>query len=208
MSTIKNNLKTNNYSERSQAIREIEAECMRAEAGGKVDLKQIAEKLSRLSDQFNKEDQALNQGTNTSFVMRSAYDFQKKELAVLNDRVDTLRKSNSLPAWVKPVVLTALAVAGIAATGWIGLTPTPTPTPTPAQKPTPSPIPPSTTKPTPIPTTTPNPALAPTSIPAQTPKPTPIPTPFPVPPSATKPTPTPMTIPNPIPPQIKKKATS
>ena len=136
------------YAQRSQAIREIEAECLRGEQGEKVDLDQIAEKLSALVEQFNEEARVTNEGRKANSAARNGYDLQTKELSVLNERVKALsNKADSIPSWIKPVAYTALAVAGIAAMAFIGSnilssrTPAPTPTPVPTPTPTPSPTP-------------------------------------------------------------------
>jgi len=122
----------NNFFEKSEMIREIESECLRAERNEKVNLIELKEKLSKLTEKLQKS---------PSFASHSS-GLQDKELAVLQNRVNALSKTDS-SARVKPVLLyTACAIAGIAIV-WMGLslfssstpTPPPPPGPTPPQSP-------------------------------------------------------------------------
>ena len=99
--------------------------------------------------------------TNTRFNLAPSNYYNAKQA----EKVDALSpKAKRLPTWVKPVGLTALAVAGLAALYFAGPAiftspspgpnpgstpiPTPTPTPTPTQTPTPTPTPtPAATQP-------------------------------------------------------------
>ena len=149
MSAIKPDLTVKSYAERSALVREIQSECSRAERGEQVDLKQTAQKLNGLVQRFNEDAKAINLGTKISLDVRQAYDLHKTDLSGLNARVNSLAaKTKSVPAWIKPVVYSALGVAGVAATAFVlyqagifaagPVNPTPVPTPV---NPTPVPTP-------------------------------------------------------------------
>jgi hypothetical protein len=113
MSTIQSSLTIPGYSI-PPVIRALQTECDRAERGGKVDLKQLREKLQSLTQAFNKDSQAIN-GTRISPDIHKARALYKQGLDRLNARVTVLSaKATNLPAWVKPAAYTALAVAGVA----------------------------------------------------------------------------------------------
>ncbi len=158
----KSNLTVNHYSERAQAIREIEAECARAEQDKNVDLEPLKRKISDLTAKFNEDALGMNIGRNGNDPFRHRYDLQVKELSVLRDRVHALSQEGDSPEWVELAFYTACAVAAIAPLLWLGTnlypTPTPTftPTPTPTFQWTPTPTPtPPTFQWTPTPTPTP-----------------------------------------------------
>ena len=118
----------NNFFERSEMIREIESECLRAEKNEKVNLIELKEKLAKLTEKLQK----------TPIFSSHSSDLQDKELAVLQTRVNALSKTNS-SAWVKPVLFyTACAISGIAIV-WMGSSLFSSSTPMPPQPPMPAP---------------------------------------------------------------------
>jgi hypothetical protein len=103
----------------SEILKELQADCTRAEKGEKVDLEQTAEKLSSLVNQLNKEGKAIH-ATKLTPEVRKGYAQLKSDLTGLNARLKALSaKANNVPAWVKPVVYTALAIVAVAATAFV-----------------------------------------------------------------------------------------
>ena len=156
MSVLTSYLTVQNFAERAQIVKELQAECTRAEKGEKVDLRQTEEKLAGLVQQLHKDGEAINAGTKISSEIRGKYDLQKSDVTGLSARVTALSaKANSTPALVKPAVYTALTVGALTIALFIvhkilSSPPTPQPPPT-------SPIPqPSPTSPTSQPVCNPN----------------------------------------------------
>ena len=125
MSVQRANLSIQSYTERAKIIKTLQDQCARAEScaakGEKVDMAQTAKLAAGLVRQFNEDAKAINAGTRITFGDKKAYDLHKNELTALNARINALSsKTNNTPAWVKPAIYTALAVAGVALTAFVG----------------------------------------------------------------------------------------
>jgi len=93
---------------------------------------------------LNKDEQAINTGIKITREVRKEYDLHKKDLNGLNARVKTLSaKASIIPAWVKPICCTGLAIGVIGLVAFIvhktGVLSSPPPTMPTRQPPQPPP---------------------------------------------------------------------